>query len=175
MELFIPSILVLVLAAVIIFLVLPKMSPYLLGGMALILLVVGIVQHYQTFPYEYSASNIQHMIGEYSSFVILGVLIVGLLVVIGGMFGMSAPSMASVLPAAVAGGNTAAAAPAANNKGGVLNGVMNTLGLNGGNGGGRPANNKGGVLNGVMNTLGLAGNNRKNGGGGILGNRFTTV
>lgn len=178
MELFIPSLLILVLAAVVIFLILPKASPYVLGGLALVLLIVGVVQHYQQFPYEYTSTQISQTIADYSPFVVLAALILGLLITMASMFGFSTPSVASVLPAMPElpampampnlGGNGA-------NKGGVMgavNAVTNTLGF----GGNRPANNKGvmGALNGVANTLGFGGNNTKKN-GGILGNRFTTV
>jgi hypothetical protein len=171
MELFYPSILVLVLAAVVIFLILPKLSPYILGGGTLILLIIGIVQHYQQFPYEYTATQISQTVTDYSPFVVLAALILGLIITIASMFGFQTPSVASVLPEMPAMPNLGAANNGKN--GGVVNAVANTLGL----GGNRPANNKGGVMgaiNGVANTLGFGGNNTKKN-GGILGNRFTTV
>jgi hypothetical protein len=177
MELFIPSLLILVLSAVVVFLVLPKASPYVLGGLAIAMLIFGVVQHYQQFPYEYTASSISQVVTDYSPFVILAVLILGILSVLASAFGFQTPSVAAVMPELPAmpampampnlgGGN-------GSNKGGVMGGIANTLGLGGNN---RPANNKGGMLGGLANTLGLGGNNAKrNNGGGLLGNRFTTV
>ena len=128
MELFIPSLLILVLAAVVVFIMMPKMSPYVLGVMALIFLVVGVYQHYSMFPYEYSVANSLEALKDYSGFILIGVTIVGLLITMGWSFGISPPSIASVVPTVP-----------------EVNSTMNSM-L------GRPANNKGSTL------LGLVGN-----------------
>ena len=128
MELFIPSLLILVLAAVVVFIMMPKMSPYVLGVMALIFLVVGVYQHYSMFPYEYSVANSLEALKDYSGFILIGVTIVGLLIIMGWSFGISPPSIASVVPTVP-----------------EVNSTMNSM-L------GRPANNKGSTL------LGLVGN-----------------
>ena len=128
MELFIPSLLILVLAAVVVFIMMPKMSPYVLGVMALIFLVIGVYQHYSMFPYEYSVANSLEALKDYSGFILIGVTIVGLLITMGWSFGISPPSIASVVPTVP-----------------EVNSTMNSM-L------GRPANNKGSTL------LGLVGN-----------------
>jgi uncharacterized membrane protein len=133
MELFIPSLLVLVLAAVVVFIMMPKMSPYVLGVMALIFLVVGVYQHYSMFPYEYSMANSLEALKDYSGFILIGVTIVGLLIIMGWSFGISPPSIESVIPTGSEVTST-------------VNSTMNSV-L------GRPANNKGSTL------LGLGGNN----------------
>jgi len=98
MELFIPSLLILVLAAGIVFVIMPKLSPYVLGIVALILLVVGVYQHYTMFPYEYQTSMVSAMLQQYSGFILIGAMIFGLLVLMLWVFGLSPPSVASVLP-----------------------------------------------------------------------------
>lgn len=99
MELFIPSLLILVLAAGIVFVIMPKLSPYVLGIVALILLVVGVYQHYTMFPYEYQTSTISALLGQYSGFIMIGAMIFGLLVIMMWTFGLSPPSVANILPA----------------------------------------------------------------------------
>jgi hypothetical protein len=99
MELFIPSLLILVLAAGIVFVIMPKLSPYVLGIVALILLVVGVYQHYTMFPYEYQRSTISAMLEQYSGFIMIGAMIFGLLVIMMWTFGLSPPSVANILPA----------------------------------------------------------------------------
>jgi len=99
MELFFPSILILVLAAGIVFVIMPKLSPYVLGVVALILLVVGVYQHYTMFPYEYQTSMISGMLQQYSGLILIGAMIFGLLTLMMWTFGLSPPSVANVLPA----------------------------------------------------------------------------
>ena len=98
MELFIPSLIALLVGAAVFFVLLPKMSPYVLGLMAIILFVGGVYQHYKTFPYEYSATQIQFILQDYAPFAMLIAVIFGLIVVIMTLFGGGAPSMAAALP-----------------------------------------------------------------------------
>jgi hypothetical protein len=99
MELFIPSLVALLLGAVVFFALLPQMSPYALGSLAIVLCVVGIYYHYTKFPYEYSSSQLKFMLQDIAPFAMLGASIIGLLVVIMLFFGNSAPSVGSILPA----------------------------------------------------------------------------
>jgi hypothetical protein len=133
MELFIPSLVVLVIAAVIVFLLLPNLSPYILGILAISFLVAGVYQHYSMFPYEYRTSMISEALKQYSGFIMIGAMIFGLLVVLLWSFGLAPPAIANVIPAMP----SLPAMPA-----------MPTIpGLNAPlNGSNRPANNKGGLL-----------------------------
>ena len=99
MELFIPSLVALLLGAVVFFALLPQMSPYALGLSAIVLCVVGIYYHYTKFPYEYSSSQFKFLLQDIAPFAMLGASIIGLLVVIMLFFGNSAPSVGSILPA----------------------------------------------------------------------------
>jgi len=130
MELFIPSLVVLVVAAVIVFLILPNLSPYILGVLAISFLVAGVVQHYSMFPYEYRTSMISESLKQYSGFIMIGAMIFGLLVVLMWSFGLSPPAVANVMPAMPA----MPAMP-------TIPGINAPL-----NGSNRPANNKGGLL-----------------------------
>lgn len=162
MELFLPTLLTIVLAAIVVFVVMPKLSPYILGVMALAMLLVGAYQHYTMFPYEYQTSRLLDTLKDYTPVIMLGVLIIGLLINILWAFGIQTPAVADVVPTAVTKTlNAPVALPAV--LGGGNNsknsGLMNTLGLGGNS---RPANNKGGIL-------GLGGNTKNQ------GTKFTTV
>jgi hypothetical protein len=133
MELFIPSLVVLVVAAVIIFLILPRLSPYILGVLAIAFLVAGVIQHYSMFPYEYRTSMISEALKQYSGFIMIGAMIFGLLVVLMWSFGLAPPAVANVIPAMP----SLPAMPAMP----AIPGINAPL-----NGSNRPANNKGGLL-----------------------------
>ena len=133
MELFIPSLVVLVVAAVIVFLLLPNLSPYILGILAISFLVAGVYQHYSMFPYEYRTSMISEALKQYSGFIMIGAMIFGLLVVLLWSFGLAPPAIANVIPAMP----TLPAMPAMP----TIPGINAPL-----NGSNRPANNKGGLL-----------------------------
>lgn len=88
MEFFIPSLIVLVLGAIFLFAVLPRLSPYVLGGLAVSMFGLGLWQHYTMFPYEYRVSTASAMIQQYSGFIMLLAVIfagvTGVLMVHGG-------------------------------------------------------------------------------------------
>lgn len=97
MELFIPSLIVLVLAGIVCFFVIPKLSPYVLGVVAILMFCLGIWQHYNMFPYEYNTGPVG-AVKEYSGFIMIAAVIVGGLVLVSQFFGVSPPSVESVLP-----------------------------------------------------------------------------
>ena len=79
MELFIPSVLLLLLAAAVIFFVLPKFGPAALAMISVVLLVLGIYQHMNAFGSEYRLSTWQYSLTSYAPYIMVG----GLLLVIG--------------------------------------------------------------------------------------------
>ena len=79
MELFIPSVLLLLLAAAVIFFVLPKFGPAALAMISVVLLGLGIYQHMNAFGSEYKLSTWQYNFTSYAPFIMVG----GLLLVIG--------------------------------------------------------------------------------------------
>ena len=99
MEWFIPSLLVIVLAGIVCFVLLPKVAPYTLGMMAVALFAIGIYQHYQTFTHEYSASHFREILQELSPLIMVLMVILGLIVGIMVAFGVSPPEMMASLPA----------------------------------------------------------------------------
>ena len=153
--------------------------------------IIAIYQHYQMFPYEYSQSTIQAMLKDYTPFIIMGLLILGLLVNVLWAFGINTPSIKNAMPDIPAVLSTPVpniSLGGANNKGG---GLMNAIGMGGNSSnkvanagigatvmnaigmGGRAPNNTshGGIGAGVMNALGMGGNQRP----GNNKNRYTTI
>ena len=79
MELFIPSVLVLLLAAAVVFFVFPRFGAPVLAIISVGLLAFGIYQHSKNFGTEYRGSTWQYDIAAYAPFVMVG----GVLIVVG--------------------------------------------------------------------------------------------
>lgn len=75
MELFFPSVIVLLLAAAVVFFLLPKFGPATLAIVSVILLAIGLYQHYKTFGTEYRFSTWQ-LVSFSPYFLVGGLLIV---------------------------------------------------------------------------------------------------
>lgn len=159
MELFVPTLLVLVLGALFAFVILPKLSPYVLGGLAISMFLLGLWQHYSMFPYEYRASMATDILKQYSGFIMLvGVIFAGTVLVLY-MHGGNPPAAEDVMPELPAmpampnimGSNNAKK----NNSGGIFN-----LGGNANNG--KPANGIMGAVTNVFNAAKPANNVKKN-------------
>ena len=98
MELFIPSLIVLLLSAIFCLFVLPKLSPYVLGMLALAMFGIGIWQHYSMFPYEYRTSSLTDKMREYSGFVMLIALIFAGIFAILFIHGGNPPAATDIMP-----------------------------------------------------------------------------
>ena len=118
MEWFIPSAIVLLLGAIVFFLVLPRLAPYLLGVLALLFFIIGAWQHYSMFPYEYSGTVLQGLLSDYTPFIMLIAIIFGGMTALMMAFGMNPPAIADVIPAIV---------PAANNSKANNGGIMGNM------------------------------------------------
>lgn len=75
MELFLPSLLVLLIAAGIVFVALPRFGPATLAVLSLALLVFGVYQHMNTFGTEYRLSTWQMMFSSFTPFLMLGAVL----------------------------------------------------------------------------------------------------
>lgn len=101
---FIPSIMVLIIAALICFFILPNMSAYVLGILCMAMFALGIWQHYSMFPYEYRTSVLSDMLRDYSGFVMLlaiilvGIVAMGLLPNLSSSGNSAMASAASIIP-----------------------------------------------------------------------------
>jgi len=75
MEFFLPSILVLLVAAAIVFFVIPRFGPLVLAVVSLVLLGIGIYNHYSMFQNEYRLSTWQLGAVAYAPYILIGVVI----------------------------------------------------------------------------------------------------
>lgn len=151
MELFIPSLVVLILGALFGFVLLPKLSPYVLGGLAIAMFGLGLWQHYTMFPYEYKVSMATEVLKEYSGFIMLVAIIFAGTVSVLYMHGGNPPAAGDVMPELPAMPNMMGPSNnAKNNSGGIFN-------LGGNNA--KPAN---GAANGMLGAVTNAFNGVKN-------------
>jgi hypothetical protein len=95
MELFIPSILALVIAALIVMFVLPRLSSIILGALALVFVIIAAYQHYNFFYTEYRESTWQLPLIQYTPYLLLGGLVVFLLFFIINFVGTSTNAQAA--------------------------------------------------------------------------------
>lgn len=136
MEIFIPGLIIILLAAFFIFLILPRMGPMVLAIISLVALVAAGIHHYNMFHSEYALSTWQYGLAAYAPWVVLGLALLFIIASLFFVFGGS-ESRAAVLNAvstpmeaiqnAVAG--SANAMPAANTATNPLTSAINT-GLN---------------------------------------------
>jgi hypothetical protein len=102
MELFIPSLLVLILGGIVFAVILPRFSLHTLGLVSIGLFLLGLYQHFKTFPYEYTASETKHLLKDYAPFITLLVTIlalVGFAMQMSGGSGNSGAALMAALPA----------------------------------------------------------------------------
>lgn len=100
MELFIPSLLAILIAAGIVMFLLPRLSPVILGVLALIFLIAAAWHHYTFFGSEYQISTWQLPLVQYAPYLILGGLILFMIFFIVNFIGLS-PSQAAAPVAAM--------------------------------------------------------------------------
>lgn len=141
MELFIPSLLAIALAAIVVMFLLPRLSPIVLGVVALILLVLAAWNHYSFFGAEYQISTWQLPLVQYAPYLLIGGLIVFMLFFIVNFIGTGS-SEASAPVAAMNESINRVANNAANNVVNTVNSVVNNIKNLTGNVN-RPANNRG--------------------------------
>jgi len=76
MEFFLPSILFLLIAAAIVFFVIPRFGPLVLAIVSLVLLTIGMYNHYTLFQNEYKASTWQLGLVAFAPYIMIGVVII---------------------------------------------------------------------------------------------------
>lgn len=152
MEFFLPSVLLLLIAAAVVFFVLPRFGPAVLAIVSAVLLAFGIYKHYTTFGVEYKLSTWHLGLQQYASYI----MVAGLLLAIGVYLlyllpASTAANAAATAPlASIPAVSTLANMPSANT---ATNSV--TAGINN-------------ALSSVANTVkNVAGNNKKNNNKGL--------
>jgi hypothetical protein len=87
MEFYLPSLLILVISGIIIFMVLPKFAPAVLLTLSLVLLIGGMYHHYNLFKDEYRNATWYDTLKAYAPGIMYGVLIIFLLGYVLSFFG----------------------------------------------------------------------------------------
>lgn len=98
MELFLPSVFVLLLAAGIVFFVFPRFGPSTLAAVSLILLLMGAYQHYHQFGTDYRMSTWQLGFVAYTPYILVGGLIFAILVYLLYLLPANSTAASSVMP-----------------------------------------------------------------------------
>ena len=93
METFLPSIAALLIGALIVFLVLPRLGATALVGLSVTLLIFCLYNHYKLFGSEYQYSTWQEHLKWYAPFFMYGGLTLGILFYLGFIFKNNGPSM----------------------------------------------------------------------------------
>jgi len=134
MEFFIPGFAALLIAALLVFLVLPRLGAPVLAVLSLLLLAFGVYNHYQLFASEYRFSTWQSHFKNYAPFIMVGFLIISILFYMGFLYGTKG---VEALPASNLPVNNALVNTVVNNSKGIINSVTtavtnvgNSLGLN---------------------------------------------
>lgn len=75
MQFFIPSLIALLIAAIIVFAILPRLAAPILVGMSLLILGFALYEHITLFKSEYQQSTWQNQLKVYAPFVMIGALL----------------------------------------------------------------------------------------------------
>jgi hypothetical protein len=92
MELFLPGIIVLLLAAFFIFLILPRMGPMVLAIVSIVALLAAGIHHYSMFHSEYALSTWQYGLAAYAPWAVLGLALLFIIAAIFFVFGGTSPT-----------------------------------------------------------------------------------
>jgi len=100
MEIFLPSLIIIIVLAFFVFLVLPRTGPMVLAVVSLIALIAAGLHHYTLFASEYRLSTWQYSLAAYTPWVVLGVSFLFIISAI--MFMFSSPESKSKILETVA-------------------------------------------------------------------------
>jgi len=126
MELFIPSLLAILIAAGVVMFLLPRLSPVILGVVALVFLVLAGYQHYTFFGSEYQLSTWQLPLINYGPYLMIGGLVLFLIFFIINFIGTGQASASAPLQKI-----NDAVNRVANQLPATTNSVLNAVGLGG--------------------------------------------
>lgn len=124
MEIFLPSLLIILLAAVVVFTILPRMGPIVLTVLSIVLLLFGVSHHYKMFYDEYRLATWYKSASFLAPALVLGVTLFFILGFILSFFGVNVPVPAApAIPSLTEITNVATSAVNT-----VKNSVANTVG-----------------------------------------------
>ncbi len=122
MELFIPSFLILILAAIVVFTIVPRFGPHVIIMVSLALLTFGVFHHWSMFKSEYKLATWHEPLKQIAPAIMIGILLLFILSYILSFFGSGVP-----VPAVgnVGEAMTSAVNTATNTVSGIVNSVKN--------------------------------------------------
>jgi hypothetical protein len=122
MELFIPSFLILILAAIVVFTIVPKFGPHVITVISLALLTFGVYHHWNMFKSEYRLATWHEPLKQIAPAILIGILLLFILTYILSFFGSGVP-----VPAVgdVSTAVNSAVTSATNTVSGIVNSVKN--------------------------------------------------
>lgn len=100
MEIFLPSVMILAVAGIVVFTILPRFGPMILLVLSLALLMFGLYHHWSIFANEYRLSTWQDNLKAYGPGVTIAVMIIFLMIFILTYFGKSGAVPTPNMPAA---------------------------------------------------------------------------
>lgn len=148
MEMFLPSVIILLLAAAVVFFVLPQFGPATLAIVSAILLSLGLYQHYTTFGSEYRYSTWQLV--SFSPYILIGGLFVVIAIFLLYTIPVSGPVAPTVELPTIA--NMPPANTSTNGITGLINNSLNTA-ANLFNGSSNTTPNGNGIFTNIANTV----------------------
>ena len=134
MELFVPGLIILLIAGFYVFLVLPRIGPMVLAVVSLVALVLAGINHYSMFYNEYKLSTWQFTLAAYTPWVILGLALITMISSI--LFMFTGPASASKVMNAIstpmeaiqeAVSNSVSVMPSANSATNPLTAALNSV------------------------------------------------
>ncbi len=129
MEFFLPSLIILILAGITSFALIPRLSPVIILILSLALLTFGMYHHYKLFAAEYRQSTWQEQLKFYAPGIAIGGLVLFILIFVVSLFRkgeVPIPNMPTVTPASTANNMTAPLSTVINTVTTAANNVINS-------------------------------------------------
>lgn len=86
MEFLVPSLIMLLLASVVVFFVVPRMSSFLIFIISVVFLTLGVYSHYMMFQHEYTSSIWRDSIKAYAPSILIAMIVIGIIVSFSNLF-----------------------------------------------------------------------------------------
>ena len=93
MQLFLPSLVTIIVAGVCIFFVIPRVSPILIFIISLIFLFIMIQSHYSMFKNEYKLTSWREQLSVFASPILISIIVIGLVFAASQLFNFDIKSL----------------------------------------------------------------------------------
>jgi len=86
MELLVPSLFILLLAGIVVFFLVPRVSSFLIFVVTVIFLFLAVYSHYQMFSHEYKTNAWRDSIQAYAPIILIVAIVIGVLISFSNLF-----------------------------------------------------------------------------------------